>query len=95
METITSIKKELQNQSMAAFHSDEPWTEKDDNKRNALIEKLEQLQEGVQDVIIKAWIPGLKDATYKVLRMVGNVDMVVINVETKKEYLISRYQIIE
>ena len=36
-ELIAKLKKI----SVAAFHSSEPWTEKDDNKRNELIKKIE------------------------------------------------------
>jgi hypothetical protein len=45
--------------------------------------------------IVKAWIPGLKDNYYKIIRTVGKVDLVVVNIKTKKEHLISRYQIIK
>jgi hypothetical protein len=45
--------------------------------------------------IVKAWIPGLKDNYYRIIRTVGKVDLVVVSVKTKKEYLISRYQIMD
>jgi hypothetical protein len=45
--------------------------------------------------IVKAWIPGLKDNYYRIIRTVGKVDLVVVSVKTKKEHLISRYQIIK
>lgn len=41
---ILKIKKELQKNAMAGFHSDKPYTEVDDKIRMDLIVKLEELQ---------------------------------------------------
>lgn len=37
-----NTKKEIQTICMEAFHSDKPWTEKDDKKRNDLLKKFKE-----------------------------------------------------
>ena len=44
---------------------------------------------------VRVQIPGLKDQEYKILRTIGKIDLAVESVKTKKEFIISRYQIIE
>lgn len=55
--------------------------------------KPDEMKESEIGKIISAWVPGLKTAKYKILRTIGNVDLAVIHTKSKKEYLISRYQI--